>query len=254
MRPLVLAAAPVAAGLLLAAGTVLPVSGNPAPAPAVLVVADVGETAQRTMPSALWRKLVADYLGTRLAAVEDGTALPDDARCRGAHAGYAVLATFDRATRLPGFAQDTDRAYGVARFTVRNCLTGVVAPTKTVRVESEPLTESARGEGDAAVAAAMWQRAVQVSLAHDPLALAPPPAPAARTARIATIIDGTVYLDHGDGFTVNQVLRDYADRNAHPHPPIQLVVLEVTRRYAATTVVGNGTPHVGDYVDATPVK
>jgi hypothetical protein len=220
----------------------------------VLLVADVGESAQRTLPGPLWRKLVADYLGARAVAVEDGAALPDEARCRSAHAAYAVLATFDRAMRLPGFAQDTDRAYGVARFTVRNCLTGVVAPTKTVRVESEPLTEAARGEGDAAVAAAMWQRAVQVSFTHDPLVLGPPPAPAARRARIATIVDGTIYLDRDDGFAVNQVLRDYADRNAHPHAPIQLVVVEVTRRYVATTVLGSGTPHVGDYVDATPVK
>nr|MDQ6942543.1 hypothetical protein [Candidatus Eremiobacteraeota bacterium] len=220
----------------------------------VLVVADVGESAQRTMPGALWRKLVVDYVGARTVFAEDGTALPDEARCRSAHAAYAVFATFDRAMRLPGFAQDTDRAYGIARITVRNCVTGVVAPTKTIRVESEPLTESARGEGDVAVAATMWQRAVQISLAHEPLVLAPPVAPTARTARIATIVDGTIYLDGADGFVINQVLRDYADRNAHPHAPIQLVVVEINRRYVAATVVGNGTPRVGDYVDATSVK
>jgi hypothetical protein len=247
----VLAAAPLLAGLVLGAAVSATAAGSPAPPTAVIVVADVGETAQRTMPGALWRKLVAAYLGAPLAAVEDGTALPDEARCRGAHAAYAVFATFDRAMRLPGVAQDTDRAYGVARFIVRNCTTGVVAPMKTVRVESEPLTESARGEGDAAVAAAMWQRAVQVSLARDPLVLAPP---AVRAARITHVVDGVVYLDRGDGFSVNQVLRDYADHNAHPHAPIQLVVVEINRRYVSASVVGNGTPHVGDYVDATPVK
>ncbi len=251
MRPLAVAAVPALAALALAAGVPAAPAGNPSPATIVIVVADIGETAQRTMPGPLWRKLVADYLGARQAIVEDGTALPDEARCRSAHAAYAVFATFDRAMRLPGLAQDTDRAYGIARFTVRNCLTGVVAQTKTVRVESEPLTEAARGEGDAAVAAAMWQRAVQVSLAHDPLVLAPP---VARAARITNIVDGIVYLDHGDGFTVNQMLRDYADRNAHPHAPIQLIVAEITRRYVSAAVVGNGTPRVGDYVDATPVK
>jgi hypothetical protein len=229
---------------------VLP-AGNALPPGSVLVVADVGESAQRTMPGTLWRKLVVDYVGAHAAVAEDGTALPDEARCHSAHALYAVFATFDRALRLPGFAQDTDRAYGLARFIVRNCLTGVVAPPKTVRVESEPLTESARGEGDAAVAAAMWQRAVQISLAHDPLLLAPP---LPRVARITNIIDGIVYLDHGDGFALNQYLRDYADRNAHPHAPIQLIVVEVNRRYASAGIVGNGTPHVGDYVDATPLK
>lgn len=237
--------------VLLACGAPVASAGSPASTATVLVVADVGESAQRTMPGPLWRKLVADYLGARTVTVEDGTGLPDDARCRNAHAMYAVFATFDRATRLPGFAQDTDRAYGIARFTVRNCLTGMVAPTKTVRVESEPLTEAARGEGDSALAAAMWQRAVQLSFARDPLALAPPPP---RVARITNIVDGLVYLDHGDGFAVNQFLRDYADRNAHPHAPIQLIVVEITRRYASAGVVGNGTPRVGDYVDATPVK
>lgn len=258
MRPLVPAAALLLAGLLLVVAAPVVSAGSP-PAPAtVLVVAAVGESAQRTMPSPLWRKVVADYLGARQVAVEDGTALPDEARCRSAHAAYAVFATFDRAMRLPGLAQDTDRAYGVARFTVRNCATGAVAPTKTIRVESEPLPEAARGEGDATVAAAMWQRALHASLAHDPLVLAPPVVaplgPIARAARITSIIDGVVYLDRGDGFAVNQVLRDYADRNAHAHAPVQLVVVEVTRRYTAATVIGNGTPHVGDYVDTTPVK
>jgi hypothetical protein len=249
VRPLALAALTVLAGLVPAVAAAVGAAPNPVPPGAVLVVADVGESAQRTMPGALWRKLVADYVGARTLSAEDGTELPDDARCRSAHAAYAVFATFDRAMRLPGFAQDTDRAYGIARFTVRNCQTGAVAPMKTVRIESEPLAEAARGEGDAAVAAGMWQRAVSMSLAHDPLAFAP----VARTTRIASIIDGVVYLDNGDGLSVNQMLRDYADRDARPHAPIRLVVVEVTRRYTATSVVGTGTPHVGDYVD-TAVK
>ena len=250
MRPLAVAVLPVLAGLVL---TAAPAPAAPVTAPppgVVLVVADVGESAQSTMPSALWRKLVADYVGAKQVIAEDGTALPDETHCRGARAAYAIFATFDRAMRLPGFAQDTDRAYGIARFTVRNCQTGAVAPMKTVRIESEPLAEAARGEGDAAVAAAMWQRAVRMSLAHDPLVLAP----LVRTARIAGIVDGVVYLDSGDGLTVNQMLRDYADRNARPHAPIQLVVVEITRRYVAASVVGGGTPRVGDYVDTAPAK
>ncbi len=264
MRPLAVAFLPVLAGLVLAAtpvpagyaATPAPVASAAASAPphasigTVLLVADVGESAQSTMPSALWRKLVADYVGARAVLAEDGTALPDESRCRSAHAGYAIFATFDRAMRLPGFAQDTDRAYGIARFTVRNCQTGAVAPMKTVRIESEPLAEALRGEGDAAVAAAMWQRAVRMSFAHNPLVLAP----LVRTTRIAGIVDGVVYLDSGDGLSVNQMLRDYADRDAHPHAPIQLVVVEITRRYVAASVVGGGTPRVGDYVDTAPAK
>lgn len=251
VRPLALAVLPALAGLVIGIAAPASSAGNPPPqAGTVLVVADVGESAQGTMPGALWRKLVVDYVGAHAVIAEDGTALPDEARCRSARAAYAIFATFDRAMRLPGFAQDTDRAYGIARFTVRNCQTGAVAPMKTIRVESEPLGEAARGEGDPAVAAGMWQRAVRASLARDPLVLAPPH----RTARIASIVDGVVYLDSTDGFAVNQQLRDYADRDAHPHAPIQLIVVEVTRRYVATSVVGSGTPRVGDYVDTTPVK
>jgi hypothetical protein len=240
----------VLAGVVLAAAAPARSASSPVTPATVLVVADVGESAQSTMPSALWRKLVSDYVGARTVVAEDGTALPDDARCRSAHASYAVFATFDRAMRLPGFAQDTDRAYGVARFTVRNCVTGAVAPMKTVRVESEPLAEAARGEGDPAAAAAMWQRAVRTSLAHDALVFAPVP----RTTRVASIVDGLVFLENCDGLTVNQTVRDVADRNARPHAPIQLVVVEITRRYVATTVVGSGTPHVGDYVETAPAK
>ena len=130
MRPLALAAFPVLAGLVLAVCPPAASAAAPAPAGTVLVVADVGESAQSTMPGALWRKLVVDYVGAHAVVAEDGTALPDEARCRSAHATYAIFATFDRAMRLPGFAQDTDRAYGIARFTVRNCQTGAVAPAE----------------------------------------------------------------------------------------------------------------------------
>ncbi|MDQ6925954.1 MAG: hypothetical protein M3154_06940, partial [Candidatus Eremiobacteraeota bacterium] len=92
MRPLVLAAVPFLAGLVLAAGAPAASAGNPPPSTSVLVVADLGETAQRTMPGALWRRLVADYLGGHPVSVEDGTALPDEARCRSAHAAFAVFA------------------------------------------------------------------------------------------------------------------------------------------------------------------
>jgi hypothetical protein len=134
--PVILSLSKGAALVLFAAGQPAAAAPHGSAASAVLVVADVGENARRSMPAALWRKLAADYVG-RAASAEDGTALPDVARCRSANAQYAVLATFDRATRLPGLGQDTDRAYGIARFTVRNCVTGVVSPTKTVRVESE---------------------------------------------------------------------------------------------------------------------
>jgi hypothetical protein len=232
--------------LLVAVSTTGPAAAAPRTAPpaSVLVVADVGESAQRTMPSALWRKLATEYVGAHPVTAEDGTALPDDQHCRSAHALYAVFATFDRATRLPGLAQDTDRVYGIARFTVRNCLTGIVAPTKTVHVESDPLSDADRRD-DASNAERTWERAVRRTLAHEPLVLT-------AVARIVRIENGVVFLESGGGFTVNQVLRDIADTNAKPHAPIELVVQDVGGKYAQAAIVGKGTPHVGDYVEVSP--
>jgi hypothetical protein len=231
----VLAAAPAAAAPL-----------GPAPT-AVLVVADVGENARRSMPAEVWRKLAADYVG-RSASAEDGTALPDDARCRSANAQYAVLATFDRATRLPGLAQDTDRAYGIARFTVRNCLTGAVSATKTVRIESEPLTPSDRQE-DEITAAHTWERAVRATLSREPLLLPRElPAPAA-VARVIRVDSDLVVLQISGTLSMNQVLRDVSDANAKPHAPFELVVVELAGKYVVAHITGNHTAHVGDYVE-----
>lgn len=246
--PVILSLSKGAAALLLAAAA--PAAAAPlGPAPtAVLVVADVGENARRSMPAALWRKLAADYVG-RSASAEDGTALPDDARCRSANAQYAVLATFDRATRLPGLAQDTDRAYGIARFTVRNCVTGTVSPTKTVRVESEPLSTSDRREDE--LTAAAWERAVRATLAREPLLLAPvvhePPVASARVIRVDSDL---VVLQITGSVSMNQVMRDIADASGKLHAPFEMVVVELAGKYVVAHITGNHAARVGDYVEA----
>ena len=252
---------PVLAALVLAA--VAPAAAAPhgsAPA-AVLVVTDVGESAQRSMPAALWRKLAAAYVGRSVNA-EDGTALPDEARCRSANAQYAVLATFERAMRLPGLALDTDRAYGIARFTVRDCMTGAVALVKTVRIESDPLPIADLHED--ANAAQAWERAVRATLAREPsllprepqaAATAPAVGVAAETvtaapARVVRVDSDVVVLRTSTGFSVNQVLRDVADASGKPHPPFELVVVELSGKYVLARVAGNHTPRPGDYVEA----
>ena len=247
MRPI----PPLAAAFVLFAAAQPAAAGPHGPVTSpVLVVTDVGENARRSMPAALWRKLASDYVG-RAASAEDGTALPDDARCRSANAEYAVLATFDRATRLPGLALDTDRAYAVARFTVRNCVTGVVSPTKTVRVESEPLSTIERREDE--LPAGAWERAVRTTLARDPLVLAPvavaheAPAPIARVIRV----DGDIVVLQVTGtLSMSQLLHDVADASGKPHPPFDLVVVELAGKYVVAHITGNHTARVGDYVDA----
>ncbi len=255
MRLLSLAAAVLVAALAAPAGAAPRVPAQ------VLIVADVDESAQRSMPAELWRKLVVDYVGARAASAEDGTALPDEARCRGAHALYAIFATFERALRLPGVPQDPDRVYGIARFTVRNCVTGVVAPVKTVRVESDPLSETQRGDFEP-VSERTWDRAIRATLARNPLSLPVDSATAtaagattdvsAVVGRVIRVENGLVYIQTSAGFHADQTLRDYADRDAKPHPPIDLVVVAVSGKYVTATVVGDGTPRAGDYVAVAP--
>lgn len=254
-----------------AAGSPAPAAPRGAPGP-VLLVTDVGDGAQRTMPGTVWRRLVTDYLGARGVTAEDGTALPDDARCRAAHAQYAVFATFDHAMRLPGLAQEGDRLYGLARFTVRNCLSGTVSPAKVVRIESEPLREVPRGE-DEAVAQQAWESAIRTALARDPLVFATPApvaratprpsatpllsaTPTARPARIARVVSvegNEVYVDNTGAFSQNQILRAYENAAGKPYAqPVELVVVEITKRFVIAAIVGRSAPHVGDRVEALP--
>lgn len=237
VRPFPAIATALAAVALAAPG---PAGGAPV---TVLVAAPVGECAPAMMPAALWVRLVTDYLGGAKVVVDLESTLPDQERCRASHAGYAVLATFDRAPRLPGTAQDTDRAYAVARITVRNCATGAVSPTKVFRLESDPIAESDR-TGDAAAAERQWTRSVRAAFARDPLVLvrsanvaeAAPP----RVSRVLSVRDGTVLLDPGAASAPNQVLFDYADAAGQPHAPIPLVVGEDERKYVKATVLGHG--------------
>jgi hypothetical protein len=248
----------LAAALVLALAVPAAAAQRAALPATVLVTVFVGENATRTMPQALWRKLASEYVGARTVTAEDGPALADEAHCRSAHALYAVLATFERATRLPGLAQDTDRAYGVARFTVRNCVSGIVLPTKTVRLESDPLSEADRGDFEPN-AERTWERSVRAALARNPLAFAPAAAgpagsgpPAGAVGRIIRVDGAVVFIDGGK-FSVNQVLRVFADRDARPRAePIELIVLDVSGKYAQCSVIGNLTPRVGDYVEPAP--
>ena len=236
--------AALAAAALAAPG---PVRGAPI---TVLVAVSVGEGAQQAMPAALWLRLVSEYVGPAKIVADVESTMPDQERCRAAHAAYALLATFDRAPRLPGTAQDTDRAYAVARLTLRDCATGVVSPPRIVRLESDPVAESDR-TGDLAAAERQWARPVQVALARDPLGLvkvAPVVAPAARVSRIR---DGVVFLEGATGLIVRQVVFDYAGADGQAHFPVELVVTEVDHKYVTATVLGRGTPHPGDFVSAS---
>lgn len=250
----------------------------PTPRTAVLIVASVGENAQEIMPPALWRKIVVDYVGGRPVRIEDGTQLPEEAACRGAQAAYAVFARFDRAMRLPGLAQEIDRMYAVARFTVRNCATGAVSATKMIRLESDPVPPATPTDREVS-AERVWQRPIRTAFAHEPLNLAgpavaklstaaPPAAPstepspvpalvaavsavpAAFHARVVRIDGELVVLDSGRSMSVNQVLHVVADARGNRYAnPIELVVVDISGKYAQAAVQGKAMPRIGDYVE-----
>jgi hypothetical protein len=173
VRPPRLIAA-VAAGALL----IGPVPAGSAPAAAaagtVIVTATVGSNAADVMPQRLWRSLVVGAIAARRTVVDDEPTIADEASCRAAHAAYAVLATFDRAPRLPGLAQDPDRIYAIARFTVRNCATGALLPQRVVELESDPSAQPFRGETPSP--AGIWERSVRAALGRSILATPHPTA------------------------------------------------------------------------------
>jgi hypothetical protein len=130
----------------------------------VILSATVGSSAVDVMPQRTWRALVAASLGARKVVVDEDPTLADEARCRAAHASHAVLATFDRAPRLPGMAQDPDRVYAIARIAVRNCATGAVLPLRVITIESDPGTHQ-------------WERSVRAALGRALLTPSPAPRP-----------------------------------------------------------------------------
>jgi hypothetical protein len=141
---------------------------KPQPPRLVLTLA-VAENAERTMPLALWKRLVVAYVPGRTVATDEGMEPADAARCRAAHAAYAVAATFQRVPHLPGLGEDPRRIYGVARFEVRNCATGALAPAKTILLHSDP-PETVRPGAEENVER-MWLRAAEAQLAREPLML-----------------------------------------------------------------------------------
>jgi hypothetical protein len=247
VRPFRLLAA-VAVGALLTGPVPAGAAASPAAAPGtVIVTATVGSSATDVMPQKLWRRLVVDSLAARTTIFDEEPTIADEARCRAAHAGYAVLATFDRAPRLPGLAQDPDRVYAIARFTVRNCASGALLPPRVVALESDPSAQAARGETPSPASA--WERPVRAALGHAILA-APRPPP-----HVVAVHGATVVLDRSDNFGVNQVLVGTPPAGASPpRAPYELVVTEIQSRQILATVVGKGQPRAGDTVEAAPAK
>jgi hypothetical protein len=260
-RPLALLLAALAAS----AAPVLAAGRGPVPV-TVLVATTVSENARRTMPPELWQKLVDEYVFATKIIHFAGTGSPTLADCKAAKAVYAVTASFDLAPRLPGFAQDPDRKYAMARVSALNCVTGVPAPERTIRFESQPLSQAQAGDFEPNVSE-MWGRTVRDRLGKLSLdrAGAPetPGTPGAAGARGGAVVSGLARITRIDGATVfftpggyplfpSQVVQVFANKDGVARPLVELVITDVTRREIEATfnsrAPGFVMPQIGDFI------
>jgi len=212
----------------------------------VLVAAAVADSARRTMPPALWARLVGDYANASKIIPFTGTGPATRADCRAASAVFLVNATFELAPRLPGTAQDSDRKYAVAHIDLMNCITGATVPQRTVRFESDPLSNANAGDFEPNVEFT-WARAVRDGLARQPLELA-------GVARITRVEGPFLYIDGvGSSITLNMVMRAFADKNGQPRVPLEMVVTDINNKFIQATYdtmrPGMVPPQPGDYVE-----
>jgi hypothetical protein len=215
----------------------------------VLVAANVADSARRTMPPALWARLVADYVNANKVVPFTGTGAPTREDCHAANAAFAVTANFELAPRLPGTAQDSDRKYAIAHITLMNCITGTIAPERTVRFESDPLSNANAGDFEPNVEFT-WARPVRDRLSREQLELA-------GVARVTRVDGPFLYIDGiGSSITLNMVMRAFADKNGQPRTPVEMVVTDINGRLIQATydtmIPGVVPPKPGDYVE--PVR
>ena len=142
------------------------------PPPRVVVVTDVGEGAQQTMPRdalAQARRRVRRRAQRRRA--KSGPRLPDEAQCRARARGVrGARDVRARARGCRGWRKTPDRAYGDRALHRTQLRHRHGSGDKTVPIESDPLDDAARGELEPS-AERTWERAVRTTLAREPLDL-----------------------------------------------------------------------------------
>ena len=208
---------------LLAATATAPLAARVSPV-RVLVYAPVTDAARSTMSPGLWTKMVTDYVNARAEAFA-GDAPPTLADCRAAHADFMVA---------------------FSHFVFTNCVTGRVVYDRRIELESEPGNQP---EGDLdSVPEISWSKSVPATLAKYPVYFP-------RVSRVIQVTPPLAMVDLRNEVKAGDELRIYAGADRSPKGPIELVVTQVTGRYAQvlySTVVGGPLPAVGDYVEPAP--
>lgn len=232
----------VFAAVAVVAAAARPAAVTPAPAPTAIpfvIGTTVAPSATHLMTAAVWRKLLAAYAGGRAVVTDDDADQPDEGRCRDAHGLYAVSARFEGAPWLPGLARDPSRAYGLMRFAIRNCLTGVVLAPRVVAVDGDPLALRKPGDPDGN-AERLWEHAVRAALVRGSL-FAP-------VGRIVAIHHRVALVERNASFARGAVLHGIADAQGHACPPFELTVISARGRFVTAHADDGGEPRVGDYV------
>jgi hypothetical protein len=229
---------------LLAATATAPLAARVSPV-RVLVYAPVTDAARSTMSPGLWTKMVTDYVNARAEAFA-GDAPPTLADCRAAHADFMVAAPFELRPRLPGMPGGGSRIGAFSHFVFTNCVTGRVVYDRRIELESEPGNQP---EGDLdSVPEISWSKSVPATLAKYPVYFP-------RVSRVIQVTPPLAMVDLRNEVKAGDELRIYAGADRSPKGPIELVVTQVTGRYAQvlySTVVGGPLPAVGDYVEPAP--
>ena len=229
---------------LLAGTATAPLAARVSPV-RVLIYTPVSEAARATMSQALWTKMVSDYVNARTVGFP-GEAPPTVADCRATHADFMVTAPFDLRPRLPGMPSSSGRVAAATRLIFTNCVTGRVVYDQRVNLDSDPGSQPG-GDLDS-VPEISWSKSVPATLAKYPVYFP-------RVSRIIQVTPPLAMVDLRNEVKPGDELIVYAGADRSTKGPIELVVTQITGRYAQvmySTVDGAITPAVGDYVEPAP--
>ena len=186
----------------------------------VLVGTEVSQAAQATMSTALWARLVAQWVGENVIPFRGKPTLEDCARGK---ALYMVNAPFELKPKLPGGTtlHINDRIAALSHVTVTNCVTKQVVFDQIVPLESNPVSTSNEGDLEP-VAAVTWESSIRQSLRSHPIFFS-------TLARVSRVSPPFVFIEGGTkGLAIGQTLRIYAAADGTlRNPPVVLTIVEI---------------------------
>lgn len=212
----------------------------------VLVGTEVSQAAQATMSTALWARLVAQWVGENVIPFRGKPTLEDCARNK---ALYMVSAPFELKPKLPGGTtlHVNDRIAALSHVTVTNCVTKQVVFDQIVPLESNPVSTANEGDLEP-VAAVTWESSIRQSLRTHPIVFS-------SLARVSRVSPPFVFIEGAaKGLAVGQTLRIYAAADGTVrNPPVVLTIIDIFGRQVIQAQYDSTNPNnkvaVGDLVE-----